>query len=77
MTNKPSFHAFIKRIDDAGQALAEAAEAEPEKLGEVFTVYKALAEAFFKTVRLMGKLPEEAVMKAMADVDAEEAAVAH
>jgi len=77
MTNEPSFHAFVQRIDDAGQALAEAAEAEPEKLGEVFTAYKALAEAFFKTVRLMGKLPEEAIMKAMADVEAEEAAVAH
>lgn len=77
MTDELSFYVFVKRIDDAGQALAEAAEAEPEKLGEAFTVYKALAEAFFKTVRLMGKLPEEAIMKAMADVDAEEAAVAH
>ena len=77
MTNEPSFHAFVKCIDDAGQALAEAAEAEPEKLGDIFTAYKQMAEAFFKTVRLIGKLPEEAVMKAMADVDAEEAAVAH
>ena len=77
MTNEPSFHAFVKRIDDAGQALAEAAEAEPEKLGDISTAYKALAETFFKTVRLIGKLPEEAIMKAMADVDAEEAAVAH
>lgn len=77
MTDELGFYVFVKRIDDAGQALAEAAEAEPEKLGEAFTAYKALAEAFFKTVRLIGKLPEEAVMKAMADVDAEEAAVAH
>lgn len=77
MTTEESFTQFVERIDAAGTTLAAAAEAEPEKLGEVFTAYKALAESFFKTVRLIGKLPEEAITKAMADVDAEEAAVAH
>ena len=77
MTTEESFTQFVERIDAAGTTLAAAAEAEPEKLGEAFTVYKALAEAFFKTLRLIDKLPEEAIMKAMADVDAEEAAVAH
>ena len=77
MTTEESFTQFVERIDAAGTTLAAAAEAEPEKLGEAFTVYKALAEAFFKTLRLIDKLPEEAITKAVADVEAEEAPMAH
>ena len=77
MTAEDSFTQFIARIDAAGQTLAEAADADPEKLGDVFYVYKALAGAFFKTVRLVGKMPDEVITRAMADVEAEEAATTH
>ena len=77
MTAEDSFTQFIARIDAAGQTLAEAADADPEKLGEAFDTYKILAETFFKTVRLVGKLPDDVITKAMADVEADEAIVAH
>jgi hypothetical protein len=72
MTAEDTFAAFIARVDSTGVKLAHAADAEPEKLGDVFDVYKALAEAFFKTVRLVSKLPDEVVTKAMNEIEAED-----
>jgi hypothetical protein len=68
---------LVARIDATGQTLAEAADADPEKLGEVFATYKILAEAFFKTLRVISKMSNEVVMKAMDDIETESAAATH